>query len=363
MSAARAGSDGQLAVFDEHHRYLFAVAYRMLGIAEDAEDVLQDAWIRFAGAPLEEIESPRAYLVTIVTRLSLDLLRSARRRREEYVGVWLPEPVVSREALPEELAEQAESASFAFLLLLERVGSLERVALVLHHVFDFMHEDIARMTGRTAAASRQTLRRARVKLSVSPSITRSTPPADGERLVGRFLDATAAGDVDRVMSILAPDVVLESDGGGVVRAINRPLAGRGEVGRFILAIAGMAAFGDRAELAELNGQPAIVTYEQRVLTNAMLFDATSAGVTAIYIVRNPHKLSRVAAAIGGRDARRDSRRRGPAPRRFRAEEAERSGDDSAPAEEQGPGIRRGGPRTRRWAQRTCAVPLIHLTSA
>ena len=282
-------------LFAEQRPYLFAVAYRLLGIAEDADDALQDAWLRFVGIDLDTIESPRAYLVTIVTRLCLDLLRSARRRREEYVGVWLPEPVGSADALPEELAERTESASFAFLLLMERLNPVERAVLVLHDVFDYAHAEVGDAIGRSPVASRQALRRARLKLggTTQPS---EPPSAHSRELVGRFLEATQSGDLDRLVAALASDVVLMSDGGGRVQAANRPLAGGRQVGKFLIAMARMAPVDTRVEGAELNGQPSILTYEAGVLSNAFLFDTSSAGVTAIYVVRNPEKLRRLEGA-------------------------------------------------------------------
>lgn len=281
------------AVFSEQRGYLFAVAYRLLGIAEDAEDVIQDAWIRFSAVRVEEIEHPRAFLVTIVTRLSLDVLKSARKRREEYVGVWLPEPVPTREALPADLVERAESASFAFLLLLERLNPVERAVVVLHDVFEYSHKEIAAAIERTPDATRQALSRARKKLGTAPSPL----PAASEHartLVAQFLEATQSGEVEKLVSTLASDVVLMSDGGGKVQAVRRPLAGATQVGRFFTAMSKMAPEDIRAVAAELNGQPAMVIFEGDVLANAYLFDATKDGLAAIYVVRNPDKLRRLA---------------------------------------------------------------------
>lgn len=289
--------DRRAEVFAEQRPYLFAVAYRLLASAEDADDALQDAWLRFAEVDLETVESPRAYLVTIVTRLCLDLLRSARRRREEYVGTWLPEPVPSDAALPEELAERAESASFAFLLLLERLNPVERAVVVLHDVFDFSHDEVGAAIGRSAAASRQALRRARKRLGGADRTPRR-PSAHGRELVQQFFAAASSGDLDGLVSALARDVVLLSDGGGQARAANRPLAGRGLVSRFWVAMARIPGPPVRVEPVELNGQVAALTYQDDVLTNAILFDAGSAGVTGIYAIRNPDKLRRLAAAAG-----------------------------------------------------------------
>lgn len=288
--------DQRATVFAEQRPYLFAVAYRMLGVAEDADDALQDAWLRFANVDLDGLDSPRAYLVTIVTRLCLDVLRSARRRREEYVGVWLPEPVTSSEALPEELIERAESASFAFLLLLERLNPVERAVLVLHDVFDYSHDEVGAAIGRSAAASRQALRRGRLKLGGATQPA-ARPSAHSRELVDQFLEATRSGDLDGLVAALTSDVVLLSDGGGHVRAANRPLAGNGLVGRFLVAMGRMAPEEVGVEQLELNGQPAVLVTEAGTLSNAFLFDTSSDGVTAVYVVRNPEKLRRLELSL------------------------------------------------------------------
>ncbi|MEM7050796.1 MAG: RNA polymerase sigma factor SigJ [Acidobacteriota bacterium] len=284
-------SDELAALFGHHRPYLFAVAYRFLGIAEDAEDVLQEAWLRLASARPDDLEEPRAYLVTIVSRLCLDLLRSARRRREEYVGVWLPEPVPSPQALPEGEVLARESASFAFLLLLERLSPRQRVVLVLHDVFDFRHREIATIIGSSLDASRQILRRARRALV----LPRPPVPTASPELIDRFYTATREGDLEALLATLAPDVVLLSDGGGRVSALPQPLAGRWRVGRFLIGVSIKTAWGP-VQLQELNAQPALLIYQQGKLTNAMLLEAGADGVRALYVVRNPDKL----AALGAR---------------------------------------------------------------
>ncbi len=281
------------AAFAAHRAYLFAVAYRMVGVAADAEDILQEAWLRFSSARLDNIDNLRSYLVTIVTRLCVDLMRSARRRREHYVGVWLPEPVPTPEALPDAL-EAAESASFAFLLLLERLSPQQRAVLLLHDVFDYSHDEVADVMGCSTAASRQMLHRARQRLGEA-SRPKSPPTAEVNEIVSRFFSAAQTGDVDALIAALAPDVVLMSDGGGKVAAVNRPLAGSTPVGRFFGAV-GQHSAGSSAMPFHLNGQPAALIYEGGELTNAMVFDVTGAGITAIYVVRNPDKLRRLQAA-------------------------------------------------------------------
>ena len=232
-----APSEKRSRLFEPHRRYLFAVAYRILGIAEDAEDVVQDAWLRFASAPIDvsDLERPRGYLVTIVTRLAIDVLRSARRQREDYVGVWLPEPIPTAEALVPDPVESAESVSIAFLLLLERLNPVERAVLVLHDVFDLSHAEIASAIDKSAAASRQALKRARDELGrrgtpLRPGRARSTSPSShGNELAKRFLTASRTGDLDSLASVLAQDVVLMSDGGG--KAKGGQSSARGATGR------------------------------------------------------------------------------------------------------------------------------------
>lgn len=294
-TTARQRETERVEAFAAHRRYLFAVAYRMLGVAEDAEDVVQEAWIRFAGTTEEEIESPRAYLVTIVSRLCLDQLRSARRRREEYVGIWLPEPVPTDETLADDRFEQAETASFAFLLLLERLSPMQQAVLVLYDVFDYTHGEIAAALGGTAAASRQALRRARRRIGESDT-SGAAPTSSGSliKLVERFLKAARSGDVDAAIGTLAPEVVLLSDGGGRVAAARKPVYGNDKVGRFFVSIA-TSGVAHRLAAAELNGRPAILIYEGDLLTNAMLFDADGEEISTIYVVRNPDKLRRLAA--------------------------------------------------------------------
>lgn len=285
-------AEERATLFAEHRPYLFAVAYRMLGIAEDAEDTLQDAWLRFAAAPVTAIEHPRAYLVTTVTRLCLDLLRSARHRREEYVGVWLPEPVPTHEALADDLLEKAQSASFAFLLLLERLNPLQRAVLVLHDVFDYSHDEVAAVIDRSTIASRQILRRARRKLggATPPEVP---PTAKVQGLAAQFFEAARSGNVEGLLGALAADVVLLSDGGGQVPAVRHPLVGSLRVGRFLGGVRRKGGWGP-VTLTELNGQPALLTFQDGSLNNAFLLDITSEGVTAIYVVRNPDKLRRLA---------------------------------------------------------------------
>lgn len=282
------------AAFDGERAFLFAVAYRMLGVAADAEDVVQDAWLRFAVA--EGVREPRAWLVTAVTRLSIDLLRSARKQREEYVGLWLPEPVPSARALPDELAEQTESASMAFLILLERLTPEQRAVLVLFDVLGMSHEEVAAATGKSPAACRQLLRRARAALAVPAEEPKRLPLGPALALAERFRAATEAGDLDAILATLAPDAVLVSDGGGQVAAVKRPVVGARRVAHFLASVRQLGDWSPFV-VTELNGQPALLVGIDGRLQNAYVFDVTAAGITAMYVMRNPAKLARLDAGM------------------------------------------------------------------
>ena len=209
--------------------------------------------------------------------------------------MWLPEPVPTRQALAEDSLTQAESASFAFLLLLERLSPLQRVVLVLHDVFDFSHVEVAQAIDRTAVASRQLLRRARLGLGGAMP-TKSPPTERARELVAEFFAAARSGNVEGFLGALAPDVVLLGDGGGQVPTVKHPLAGRGRVGRFLAGVSRKRRWGP-VVLTELNAQPAMVVFQDGVLTNALLLDLTEEGVTAVYVVRNPAKLKRLASEV------------------------------------------------------------------
>jgi RNA polymerase sigma-70 factor (ECF subfamily) len=295
--------DDATAVFERHRSHLFGVAYRLLGSAQDAEDVLQEAWIRFSGVALEDIESPRPYLVTIVTRLALDVLRSARVSREAYVGPWLPEPVRTErldEGEPGEWLARRQTASMAFLWLLERLNPVERAVLVLHDAFDYSHEEIGRIIGRTAVASRQALRRARQRIEAARAAEglrpERAPDAHHRRLTRGFLDAARGGDLQSLVDLLAEDVVMVSDGGGHAAAATRPVAGRERVSKLLAGIAAKVPV-DRIEPAEFNGAPGIVAYWGGRAEVLFLFGFDDVGaVTQIFAIRNPEKLARLALA-------------------------------------------------------------------
>ncbi len=284
---------------EQERRYLFGLAYRLLGSAADAEDVLQEAFLR--ARDVEDVRAPRALLTTIVTRLCLDEVRSARRRRETYVGPWLPEPIATAAPGADDRLETAESLSMAFLLLLESLSPLERAVFVLREVLDLDFPAIARAVGRSEAACRQLLHRARGHVDEGRA-RYAVPPAAARGLVAGFLGALAAGDVDALTRLLADDVVAVSDHGGKAKAIRRPVGGSDRVGRFLVGLVRkLPGSGWTGFPTWLNGEPAFVAVAGGEVVSAMLFElaASASGaprVSAVRVVRNPDKLKGLTAA-------------------------------------------------------------------
>jgi RNA polymerase sigma-70 factor (ECF subfamily) len=251
-------------LFQTHRPALFAVAYRMLGSATDAEDVVQDAWLRYAAARPSDLQSPKAYLTTIVTRLCLDRLKSARARREEYVGTWLPEPVVTDIRYePERSLALAESVTLAFMVLLETLSPEERAVFLLREVFDYEYAEIAAMLDTSAVNARQLFHRAKARIADKrPRFHEAVD--EKRRLVARFVGALRDGDAEALTSVLAEDVGFWSDGGGKVPAARRPLFGREHVVTVLLGIrrtapaTGVSLESVTVDLVEVNGEPAIV---------------------------------------------------------------------------------------------------------
>jgi RNA polymerase sigma-70 factor (ECF subfamily) len=284
--------------FQAERPRLFSIAYRMLGSASEAEDVLQDAWVRFTTAETTDLRSPQAFAATIVTRLCLDRLKSARARREEYVGPWLPEPLLTdaRET-PDVLAERAESVTLAFLVLLESLSAEERAVFLLKEVFEYEHAEIAEMLGTTAANSRQLLHRAKAKVRPEGARAEAAHAPESHRaLATRFAEALQSGDAARLTELLAADVTFVSDGGGKVAAARRPMAGRDEVLRFLVGLHRTAhATGLSAKLtgqvAEVNAEPALVVRIDGQLDGVFVLSIDRDAITSIRVVRNPDKLA------------------------------------------------------------------------
>ncbi|MCW5849521.1 MAG: RNA polymerase sigma-70 factor [Anaerolineae bacterium] len=276
--------------FDEYRPLLFGIAYRMLGSVMDAEDMVQEAFLRWQHAPEGEVHSPKAYLVTVVTRLCLDHLKSARGRREEYIGPWLPEPLVTEGR--QEVAEAAmlsESLSMAFLVMLESLTPTERAVFLLHEVFDYEYREIAAILDKTEEAVRQMAHRARGHVqSRRPRFHASREQT--QRAVLRFSETLATGDMTGLLAILAPDVTVWSDGGGKVAAARNPVQGQDHAARFLLGLVRKAPRGFTPRLAEINGQPGIIGYVAGQPFLALLLDVAEDQITGVRFVLNPDKL-------------------------------------------------------------------------
>ena len=287
-------------IFEANRELLFAVAYRMLGTVADAEDAVQDAWLRWSAASRSDLTRPRAYLVRIITHVALNRLRAARARREAYIGPWLPEPLLTTTG-PDtaERAELAESVSLAMLVVLESLTPDERAVFVLHEVFGFALTEIATAIGRTDTSVRQLMHRAREH--VQARRPRFDVDAGQQREVTRrFLAAAAGGDIDELMLVLAPDVTLITDGGGKARAALRPITGAAKVARFLAAISARPYLGIdvsdmTVDLAEINGSlGTLITAGGKPIT-AVTTVVAGGRITAIQLVANPDKLRGITA--------------------------------------------------------------------
>jgi RNA polymerase sigma-70 factor (ECF subfamily) len=274
--------------FDEHRPLLFSIAYRMLGSIMDAEDVLQEAYLRWQRVPEEEVRSPKSYLSAIVTRLSIDHLRSAKARREKYVGPWLPEPLPGPEGT--DAATLDESLSMAFLVLLESLSPVERAVFLLREVFDYEYEEIARVVGKSEANCRQISRRARRSVAARRPRFESSPEQE-KRLMESFLEACMGGDIEGLLALLSEDVTLWSDGGGKARAALNPISGAQKVARFFSGILRKAPPGLVVRWAQINGRPGLVGYFQDGRPQSVTtFDIAEGRIRAIRLVVNPDKL-------------------------------------------------------------------------
>ncbi len=280
-----------LTAFEEHREVLFSIAYRMLGSVTDAEDVLQEAYLRWEKASENEIRSPRAFLVTVISRLCINHLQSARVQRETYVGEWLPEPLVTDPGSDAaRIAQVDESVSMALLLMLERLTPAERAVFLLHEVFDYKHAEIAAALDLTEENCRQLLRRAQQHVHLARP--RFRPPAREHReLLERFREAAGSGDMDYLISMLSGDVVLHTDGGGKASALMLPIDGPENVARVsVHGFGRLLALGVRQRFVEINGQPGVVSYQDGRPQSVFTFEVADGRIQAIYIVTNPEKL-------------------------------------------------------------------------
>lgn len=272
------------SAFEQHRERLFAIAYRMLGSRAEAEDIVQDAYLRRQGAAVDEVQSERAYLSTIVTRLCLDHLKSARTRREQYVGPWLPEPVRT------DSPPDAESISLAFLVLLERLTPVQRAVYLLHEVFDYSHAEVAQILARDEVSCRQDLHRAREELRARRPRFAPTREAHARLLEG-FARAMTAGDLDGLERLLAVDVESWSDSGGKAQAARRPLFGAHDVARFFVGLAGKATPDVTGEIAEINGWPALLIRRAGSLLAILNIETDGERIYAVRSILNPDKLA------------------------------------------------------------------------
>jgi RNA polymerase sigma-70 factor (ECF subfamily) len=286
--------------FEPHRRHLKALAYRMLGSRAEAEDAVQDAWLRWHATDRTAVDNPRAFLSQTVTRLCLDRLKSAQAQREVYVGSWLPEPVVDDETQfqpgPEAVHELANDLSFAFMLTLERLSPLERAAFLLHDVFDMGFGEIAAALGRSETACRQLAARARTNVHASRSALKVSPE-ESTRLAGAFANAIRDGDIAALARILAEDATFVSDGGGRVAAVPKPVIGRDRVARVIIGFARLYKPEQvRIRLARINALPGFVMsgLDGMLIQTLAIEPGEHGKIKVIYVVRNPDKLQLVA---------------------------------------------------------------------
>lgn len=287
---AVAYSGGRTAIFEELRRRLFGVAYRMLGTRADAEDIVQEAYLRWHQADPDEIRSAEAWLISVVTRLSIDRLRKASVEREKYIGPWLPEPLVKDPSrTPEEELELASDVSMAFMVLLERLAPIERAAFLLHDVFDCAYPAIATILSKSEAACRQVVHRARERVRTEQQRFRATDE-DRISLIRQFTAAADAGNESALLSLFKEDATLTSDGGGVVAAARKVVHGRRRIARLFLLVAKKMGSRFRQEIVSVNGEPGLITFLDGVPFSTTSFETDGKAITALYTVLNPEKL-------------------------------------------------------------------------
>jgi RNA polymerase sigma-70 factor (ECF subfamily) len=287
MVAGIAPSPDALAAFEQERPELSRLAYRMLGSRTDADDILQEAWLRWTRGDRTGVDTPRAFLTTIVTRLCIDRRREIDARKETYIGPWLPEPYVSSASHAE---ERAETISMAFLYVLERLSPLERAAYLLRRVFDYDYADISRMLEKSPESCRQLVSRA--ERHVAEGKPRfEAEGAEASRIGDEFLAACATGDLSRLMTLMSPDVVMVSDGGGKATAALRPIHGADRVARFFVGITKKIPPDGRAEPILVNGHPGLAAWIGEKLVAVYSFDILDGRIEGVYVLRNPDKLA------------------------------------------------------------------------
>jgi RNA polymerase sigma-70 factor (ECF subfamily) len=280
------------AIFTRLRPRLFGIAYRMLGIRADAEDIVQEAWLRWHGGG-SDARSPEAWLVTVVTRLAIDRLRGAIAERQHYTGPWLPEPLVEDPAgSPEDLLETAGDISTAFMLMMERLAPEERAVFLLHQVFEFDHAEVAAMVGKSEAACRKTLQRARERVRAE----RPRFAVDREAhlaLLERFVAASRSGDPGQVQALLVHDATYTGDGGGKVQTVVRVVAGAERIARLVIGVERKWGQDARFDPIDVNGEPGLLVWRDGLPDAVMSFLVEDGRIAAVYVVRNPDKLGGV----------------------------------------------------------------------
>lgn len=289
--------DDPTRTFDQLRARLQGIAYRMLGSVAEAEEVVQDAWLRWHEADHTELDSAEAWLVTVTTRLSIDRLRTAKSRREHYVGIWLPEPVLTDSPpTPDQLLERADEVSVAFLMLLERLSPEGRAAFLLREVFDADYADLSRMIGKSEAACRQLVHRAKAQIrderpryDVSPDMH--------ERLLRDFAAAATGGNLATLKSMLSEDAELIGDGGGKVPSFGRPVVGGQRIAQLYFAVQRRFGDGQRVELARVNGELGLLRFIGGELESVQTYETDGKRIVRIHVQRNPDKLARLATLL------------------------------------------------------------------
>ena len=280
----------------DHHRYVLDVAYRMLGTVSDAEDAVQEAFTRLFRQDRDQIQDVRGWLVVVVTRLCLDQLRSARVKREAYVGPWLPEPVIESDTVDPTLDD---SVRMAMLVVLERLTPAERATFVLHDVFGFSFEDVSKIVGRSVDASRQLASRARRRIDDETSAARfQVDPGELGRIADRFISAASDGDLDALMDVLDPNVVGWTDSGGAFGAPLQPVEGRDAVARIFLWF--VQQFGVTLSPLPINGEPGVLATREGQLVSVIALETRDGAITRLHGIANPQKLTYVASVLAGR---------------------------------------------------------------
>jgi RNA polymerase sigma-70 factor, ECF subfamily len=292
MDGLRDLKDQRLDTFNQHRGLLFSIAYRMLGSRSDAEDMLQETFIRWQHASEAEIRDPRAFLVTVITRLCINQLQSARVKREQYFGQWLPEPLLTKAAAESPVISEIDgSLSMAFLMLLERLTPIERAVFLLREVFDYDYAEVAEILGQSEVNCRKILSRAKQHVTEDrPRFDAS--PHEQQTLLQHVLEATSHGDMQGLLALLSKDVVLYTDGGGKATAVPNPVYGAEHVARFFMEAPKklMPKYVVR-RFTEINGQPGVVVYDHGQVFGVLTMDVAGGRIRNIYIVRNPDKLA------------------------------------------------------------------------